>query len=183
MHKKTVLVLNKNWRPINVISVVSAIKLMYSGLAEGVCNKNLIPYKWKEWIQLSPSFNFIKTVNLNIKIPTVIILCKNVSIPQIIPKPTANNIYIRDEFVCQYTGKKLTSKERSIDHVIPKSRGGKTTWKNCVLCHKDINLLKGNKTLQESGLKLIRPPKIPHATFIFNYIKTYYNIKEWETFI
>ena len=76
-------------------------------------------------------------------------------------KPSKDAIYLRDGGVDQYTGKKLKRDEATIDHVLPKSKGGRDDWENLALTSKDINSRKGNKLNHEIGLKLIRPPKAP----------------------
>lgn len=120
---------------------------------------------------------------MKIKVPKIIVLSRFDKIPYKRPKFTTKNIWIRDNGICQYTGKKLTSKCGNIDHIIPKSRGGKTDWTNCVLAHKDINAKKANKTPEESGLQLIRKPYIPKDLPVSLYIKNKHNIKEWNAFL
>jgi 5-methylcytosine-specific restriction endonuclease McrA len=93
------------------------------------------------------------------------------------------NLWIRDDGICQYSGKKLTSNTGNIDHIIPKSRGGKSTWSNCVLAHKEINAKKADRTPEESGLKLLKVPKEPRNIPISLYIKNKYEIKEWDIFL
>ena len=75
--------------------------------------------------------------------------------------PSADQVRIRDGNICQYTGRKLKREEISIDHVVPKSRGGKNTWKNLVVTSKDLNSRKGDKLNEEIGYKLIREPGMP----------------------
>lgn len=93
------------------------------------------------------------------------------------------NLWNRDKGKCQYTGKVLTESNGNIDHVIPKSRGGKTTWTNCVLCHKDVNSKKGDKTPTEAGLRLLSIPKEPVHLPSTMSIKNPLNIKEWKAFL
>jgi 5-methylcytosine-specific restriction endonuclease McrA len=92
-------------------------------------------------------------------------------------------IWLRDGGVCQYTGKKLSTSEGNIDHIVPKSRGGKTSWTNCVLSHRTVNAKKGNRTPEEAGLKLIKQPSVPKQLPITFYIKNSYNIPEWDLFL
>lgn len=185
MCKGTVLVLNKNWHPLNVVTSFSALKLVYTNVAASICIETMTPHNWREWTQmnLNDSYQSINTPQATIKIPKVILLLKTVELPLLTPKLTSNNIYIRDNFMCQYTGKKLSCKERSIDHIIPKSRGGKTTWSNCVLCHKDVNLKKGNKTPKEAGLVLINTPTIPVKYNLNAYFKSIKKDECWDLFL
>jgi hypothetical protein len=67
----------------------------------------------------------------------------------------------RDNFCCQYTGIKLQPSKRTVDHIIPKARGGKSTWENCVTSSFEINSIKSNRTPEEAGLKLLNKPCVP----------------------
>lgn len=73
------------------------------------------------------------------------------------------NIYLRDDYTCQYTGVRYPASELTLDHVHPQSRGGKTNWTNLVACHKDVNFKKADRTPKEAGLRLLREPYIPSA--------------------
>ena len=90
---------------------------------------------------------------------------------------------MRDRGTCAYSGKKLKPEEGNIDHLIPKSKGGLTTWTNCVLAHRDINAKKGNRTPEEAGLKLLIKPEQPKELPVTFFIKNKHNIKEWGHFL
>lgn len=188
LNRSTVLVLNRNWQAIHVKSPAEALSMMYTDSATGLDilgEDQMIPYKWKDWINLphDPESDYVKTVNGDIKIPKVIVLCKFNKVPMKRPKFSLSGIWIRDGGICQYTGKKLSKNEGNVDHVIPRSRGGKTDWSNCVLTHKEVNAQKANRTPEEAGLKLIKPPTIPRHMPTTFYIKNKHNIKEWELFL
>lgn len=188
LQQEIVLVLNKNWQAINVKTPLDALSMMFSDAATGlfvVGEDNMVPLKWDEWIELpiNSEDNFVYTQRGKVLIPKIIVLAKYSEVPRKRPKFTSKNLWDRDEGRCQYTGKKLTPKEGNIDHIIPKSRGGKTNWSNCVLSHKDINAMKGDRTPQEAGLKLIRPVKEPKTMPTTCYIRNQYNIKEWTPFL
>lgn len=70
---------------------------------------------------------------------------------------TRYNVFVRDQFTCQYCGERFTSRELTFDHVVPRSRGGKSSWTNIVACCQKHNLQKGNRSPREAGLRLIRP--------------------------
>lgn len=188
LYKYIVLVLNKNWQAINVNTPADALASMYTGSAIGLDVKgvdNMIPLKWNEWINLPVNDNdlFVKTINGKIKIPKIIILCNYNKVPKKRPKFTMNGVWSRDNGICQYTGKKLKPNEGNIDHIIPKSRGGKSDWNNCVLSHREVNAFKADKTPEEIGLKLIKTPKNPVSMPISYYIKNTHQIKEWDIFL
>lgn len=184
----TVLVLNRNWQAIHVKSPTEALAMMFSDTATGlnvIGQDNMIPYRWNEWVKLpqDENSNYIKTVRGDIKIPKIIILSEFDKVPQKRPKFSSTAIWNRDGGICQYTGQKLTPNEGNIDHVIPRSRGGKSTWTNCVLVHKEVNAKKADKLPQEAGLKLIRTPQEPRSLPTVFYIKNKHKIREWDMFL
>ena len=81
------------------------------------------------------------------------------------------------------TGRKLRPSEGNIDHIVPRSRGGKTSWENCVLADKRINSRKGNRLPEEIGLRLLRPPFAPREVPTSALIRNHYSVRDWEHFI
>lgn len=188
LNRQSVLVLNRCWQAINVKSPAEALSMMYADSATGLDilgEEHMIPYKWDDWTKLpyDQSADYIRTVNGEIKIPKVIVLCKFDRVPMKRPKFTLKGVWLRDNGICQYTGKKLSNNEGNIDHIIPKSRGGKTDWSNCVLAHKKINAEKANRTPEEAGLKLLKKPSVPREVPISYYIRNKYDIPEWKPFL
>lgn len=188
LSRTTVLVLNRNWQAIHVKCPAEALSMMYAETATGldvVGEDNMTPYRWEDWINLpyDESSDYISTVNQKIKIPKIVVLCHYDKVPMKRPKFSINGIWVRDNGICQYTGKKLSKQDGNIDHVIPKSRGGKTDWTNCVLAHKDINAKKADKTPEEAGYKLLKKPDVPKHLPVTFYIRNTHKIKEWETFL
>jgi 5-methylcytosine-specific restriction endonuclease McrA len=188
LNKDIVLVLNKNWQAINISTPADALSMMYSNIATGLDIRgkdDMVPLTWKQWVDLSCSEDdhFVKTIQGNVKIPKIIILCRYDKVPKKRPKITRKGIWIRDQGICQYTGKKINPNEGNIDHVIPKSRGGATDWTNCVLAHKKVNAKKADRTPEEAGLKLIRQPYVPKELPVSFYLTNKYNIQEWELFL
>jgi 5-methylcytosine-specific restriction endonuclease McrA len=184
----SVLILNRNWQAIHVKSAADALSMMYVGSATGldiVGYDNMVPYSWENWISLpfDEKAEYISTVRGRIKVPRVIVLCEYNQVPKRRPKFSSKAIWNRDGGVCQYTGRKLTPNEANIDHVLPRSKGGRTTWTNCVLSHKEVNHKKGNRTPEEAGLKLIRQPYEPKAVPTMFYINNHQNIPEWDIFL
>ncbi len=118
-----------------------------------------------QWMLLEPRRGDLDTVvhtsKRIIRIPTVIMCPKFSIMPSKDLKPTPSAIRRRDGNKCQYTGQELTKATFSLDHVVPKSKGGKDTWQNLVAAHKDVNSAKGNKFNHEVGLKLHKQPVAP----------------------
>ena len=107
----------------------------------------------------SPTYTF--------RLPSVIRLLYYIKHPHIVGVTfSKKNVFKRDRFICQYCGQMST--EMTIDHVIPKSRGGRTCWENVVVACRDCNTRKGDRTLQEASMQLIRKPKKPTFLFYLN---------------
>lgn len=189
LRKETVLILNRNWQAIHVKSPLEAMTMMYSDTATALDIRgedHMTPLKWQDWIKLpveDGKDDFIQTVRGNIKIPKVLVLCNYNKVPRKRPKFSPKAVWDRDEGICQYTGKKLTPQEANIDHVIPRSRGGKTDWSNCVLTHKEVNARKADRTPEEAGLKLIKKPQDPKELPSTFYIRNKHNVREWDMFL
>lgn len=188
LNRNTVLVLNKNWQAVGIKSPADTFAMLMTDAATGLDIRGLdhmVPVKWKDWVNLSieEDDDFVQTVNQKIKIPKVIILSKFDKVPKKRPRFSQKNIWIRDNFTCQYTGKKLKPGEGNIDHIIPKSKGGATDWSNCVLACKKVNAKKADATPEEVGLRLIKKPEPPKELPVYHYITNRHNIKEWEIFL
>jgi 5-methylcytosine-specific restriction endonuclease McrA len=145
----------------------------------------VVPLEWNEWVSLNlnETDRKIKTVTGFIKIPTVIVLNYYDKIPKQTIKFTQKSLWERDNFTCQYTNKKVTRTNGNIDHVIPKSQGGKTSWENCVIAHKEINALKADRTPEQAGLKLLKKPSAPRIMPVSFYIRNIEEVKDWELFL
>lgn len=187
LYKDIVLVLNKNWQAIGVKTPAETFGMLMTDGATAlhISEEGMFPMKWSEWSNQPISDNdfTINTVKKRYKIPKVIILCKYDKVPKKRPAFSTRNIWIRDKGMCAYTGKKLKPEEGNIDHLIPKSKGGQTTWTNCVLAHRDVNAKKADKTPEEAGLKLLITPTQPKELPVTFSIKNKHKIKEWNYFL
>lgn len=163
---RQVLVLNKFWTPVRIIDVKRALKLAFAEKASFIdVNNEYRLYRWEEWSSLPvDKGEGISTPCSDIKIPEVIVLLNYEKIHRRSMRLTKKNIFLRDGYICQYTGKPVKKSEADIDHVIPRSRGGRNTWDNMVVCMKELNRRKGDKTPEEAGLSLIKKPKEPLST-------------------
>ncbi len=140
-----VLLLNITYEPLRIINWKKAITLLLLGKVE----------------VLEEYGREIRSVSFTIRLPSVVRLLRMVKRPKSPVKFSRQNIYARDKYRCQYCGQKFSSEELTYDHVIPRSRGGKTEWENIVTCCVDCNRRKGGRTPSEAGMKLIRKPVKP----------------------
>jgi 5-methylcytosine-specific restriction endonuclease McrA len=188
LSRNTVLVLNKNWQAVGIKNPADTFAMLMTDAATGLDikgNDYMTPLRWKDWINLpiDKDDDYVQTVNQKIKIPKVIILSNFDKVPKKRPRFSQKNIWIRDNFTCQYTGKRLKPGEGNIDHIVPKSRGGGTDWSNCVLACKKVNAKKADATPEEVGLRLLKKPEPPKELPVYHYITNKHNIKEWEIFL
>jgi len=188
LHKHTVLVLNRNWQAINTASPALAFGQMCTDVATALDiqgRDSMIPVRWDDWLELPvrPEDQSIGTPSGRVRVPTVIVLARFDKVPMKRPRFGLRGIWARDDGRCQYSGRKLAPGEGSIDHVVPRSRGGETTWENCVLADKRINSRKANLTLREAGLQLVRPPSEPRPVPVTVLLRNHNGIPDWEPFL
>ena len=121
------------------------------------------PKSWDEWITLPirDQDEAVQTVRGQIRVPTVIVAVNYAKVPKRRPKLCAKAIRERDGNRCQYTGRVLHPNEGSLDHVVPRSRGGKDAWENLVWSAKEVNQRKADRLPHEVGLKLLSTPRAP----------------------
>jgi 5-methylcytosine-specific restriction endonuclease McrA len=191
--KSIVLVLNRNWQAINIRTPQEAFCQMATTvatgldieLAEDARAESLRPVTWDEWLTLPirPQDNAVHTVRGAIRVPTVIIAMNFAKVPKKRPKLCAKTIRDRDGNRCQYTGKLLKPDEGSLDHVLPRSRGGRDTWENLVWSSKDVNSRKGDRLPHEAGLKLLSVPRAPKELPVTALIRNAHDVAEWKLFL
>jgi 5-methylcytosine-specific restriction endonuclease McrA len=189
---KPVLVLNKSWVAIGTSPVYKALGLLFS-VDSNSRNKAVVidefctPFTWEEWSQLKPEHedDAIRTVNTSFRIPQIIRLVKYDKFPRQVVIFSRANIFKRDSYTCQYCQQKPGSEELTIDHIIPKSKGGLTTWENCVLSCVACNSLKGDRLPHEikstkypQGMILLKKPIRPKFKDLFTNVY-YESWKQW----
>lgn len=159
------LVLNKSWVPVQVIDFRKTMNLIYQEAAHAL-DREYIVYDWKGWLEFTiknaTDYAKVYTAKIAIAVPEIIVLVKYNQLPKREIKFSRENIFNTYHYKCLYCGNVFTIKNLTIDHIIPKSRGGKTTWLNCVPCCKPCNNKKDCKTPQEAGMQLLRQPIKPH---------------------
>jgi 5-methylcytosine-specific restriction endonuclease McrA len=188
LNKATVLVLNRNWQAINVRTPQEAFCQMATGVATALeieGEDQIRPVPWDEWIRLPirPQDEAAHTVRGAIRIPTVIVLANFAKVPKKRPKLCARTIRERDGNRCQYSGKLLRPEEGSIDHVVPRSRGGRDAWENCVWASKQVNARKGNRLPHEAGLRLLKAPRVVPEMPATAFIRNANGVGDWKLFL
>ena len=138
-----VLVLNASYEPINVCAARRAIVLVLKGVA----------------MAEEVNGHVMHSTRSAMRVPSVIRLLEYRRIPHQTRALSRKNILMRDRYTCQYCHRTLPSSELTLDHVIPRSRAGETSWENLVACCHDCNREKGNMLPHEAGVKLMREPR------------------------
>ncbi len=159
-----VLVLNASYEPLNITSWRRAIVLLLKGKAEQVEHNGKFIYS-------------------DVPLPTVIRLRHYVRIPYHEIPLTRRNILHRDSHACQYCG--YSGDELTLDHVIPRSRGGPDSWENLVSACVRCNVKKGNRTPEESKMPLVRIPRRPYSSLYFEVSKHLKSglHQEWQKYV
>jgi 5-methylcytosine-specific restriction endonuclease McrA len=202
LNKTIVLVLNRNWQAINIRTPQEAFCMMATNVAtaldievedaSALCTprsefraSNIRPVTWDEWITLPVREGdyAVRTARGAIRVPTVIVAVNYARVPKKRPKLNARNIRERDGNRCQYTGRLLHPDEGSLDHVLPRSRGGKDEWENLVWSSKAVNARKGNRLPHEAGLKLLSVPRAPKELPVTALLRNAHGVAEWKLFL
>jgi len=184
MLNTSVLVLNRSYLPIHVTSVRRAFALIYQGIARAV-DEQYQTFDFEGWSQLAVARDAeaIGTSSGPIRVPRVIVLIAFDRVPKRHVRFSRINIYARDNFTCQYCGLRYPRSELNLDHVIPRSLGGRSTWSNVVCSCLECNRRKGGRTPGQAGLSLRRPPARPRWTPLMNLMLSSVRYNAWRPFL
>jgi len=202
MHTATldarVLVLNKSFVPIRLTSGYDAICKLFTDIAEVVTVTDTGVYEqhsfasWSEVSAFKDEFKdeffdeedvWVRSSSISLIVPRVIRLLTYNDIPKQAVRLSRKNIYERDKYTCQYCGKKPPLKKLNIDHVHPRSKGGRNSWTNLVCSCIACNSKKDNMTLAESGMKLRKKPVEPKMSFKFRLPEGHKRYRDWDAFV
>lgn len=188
LNKNIVLVLNRNWQAINIRTPQDAFCQMATNVATALDIEGedyIRPVQWDEWITLPirPQDNAVRTTRGAIRVPTVIVAVNYARVPKKRPKLSAKNIRERDGDRCQYTGRVLHPDEGSLDHVVPRSRGGADSWENLVWSAKEVNQRKADRLPHEAGLKLLTIPRAPKELPVTALLRNAHGVAAWKLFL
>lgn len=162
-----VLVLNRLWQAVNVCTARRALTLLFEGRAEVVYEGPTGQFQtfdfdsWQSFTEQQDASDLVRTVSFRIGIPRVILLAVFDRFPKKEVKFTRHNIFERDKNTCQYCGKSFDRNDLNLDHVVPRDRGGPTSWENIVCSCIPCNTRKANRTPREALMHLIRQPTRP----------------------
>lgn len=179
-----VLVLNRSYLPIHVTSVRRAFSMIYQDLARVVDDRYEI-FDFEGWRRTATSgdSDVIGTPSGWIRVPRVILLRVYDRIPKRHIRYSRANVFARDKFTCQYCGSRPPRSQLNLDHVIPRSLGGRTTWENVVCSCVDCNRKKGGRTPEQARIGLIRKPTRPRWSPLMNVGVSSVHYEEWTPFL
>ena len=184
-----VLVLNRLWQAINVCSVRRAFALICQGHAQVVYadeGKNFRTHdfaSWRDFSSREPETEMVKTISFKIRVPRIIVLVFFDRLPKKEVKFTRANIFERDKNTCQYCGRIFEKRDLNLDHVIPRDKGGLTTWENIVCSCIACNTRKGNRLAYQVQMQLIRKPGRPKWQPFVNITFTGLLHESWRHFV
>ena len=188
-----VLVLNKHYMAIRIIGARRAFSLLCRELAEVVSLEQgrYSNYDFQSWCEVSELKRFfepdgqdwVSTVNFYVAVPRIIRLLFYDRLPRNDVKFNRRNIFARDKNRCQYCGKKQPTSELSLDHIIPRSMGGNSTWTNIVCACTKCNVKKGGRTPKQAGLTLIQKPVKPKKNPLIHLHLGHQRYQSWKQFL
>jgi 5-methylcytosine-specific restriction endonuclease McrA len=181
--QRPTLVLNRNWQPVGVASVARSLTLVAAERARIVDPADYQQYTWADWAKLIPQTDepFVQAVTFRLRVPEVITLTEYDRVPRNVVAFSRRNIYQRDRYTCQYCHRQLRSEDLTIDHVLPRSRGGTSTWENCVLACLACNKRKADRTPAEAHMPLRKAPVRPKWQPL--YARHAVKIESWSRFL
>lgn len=189
----SVLVLNKLYLAIHIVSARRAFALLCKQLAEVVSVEegqwnNYDFESWRDVSQLrrqfqEPNRDWLRTPSFEIEVPRIIRLVRFERLPRQTVKFNRRNLFARDRNHCQYCGQKFSTTALTLDHVVPRSQGGQSTWDNMVCACVECNVRKGGRTPQQAQMSLIRRPAKPKTSPLVTIKLGNRKYQSWKTFL
>ena len=186
-----ILVLNRLWQAVNVIGIQRAFSLLLQNNAQVIHtgDQSFQVMDSLSWFDYSAQHipeegeAYIQTVRLRIRIPKVLLLRKYDRLPMQEVRFTRDNLFDRDQYCCQYCGNSFSEDKLNMDHVIPRAKGGRTSWENVVTACISCNTRKANRLPHQAKMHLIKKPSRPRwRTFVSSLIDQKYD-SDWNHFL
>lgn len=181
--ERPTLVLNRSWQPVHVATVARALVMLWNESARVVDPDDFRLYSWSDWAQLAPKDGepFIRTVSFRLRVPEVLTLTHYDRFRQSVVTFSRRNLFKRDHSSCQYCGARPGSSELTIDHILPRSQGGTSSWENCALACVSCNARKANRTPEQAGMKLRKKPVRPEWKPLYSHMNI--RVESWSKFL
>ena len=184
MLSSAVLVLNRSYQPVHITTARRALMLLYAGVVRAI-DREFRTFDFASWAALGAAAgrDVVHTPRTVIAIPRVVILQIYNRVPRVNVRFSRLNIYARDNNTCQYCARQLPRVELNLDHVVPRSQGGRTHWENVVCCCIECNLRKGARTPEQAGMRLLQRPARPALTPVFRTPRGRVRYREWLPYL
>lgn len=194
----SVLVLNRHYSAVHVVNVRRALSLLFRELAEVVHLEQgeYANYDFESWREISelkatfgeyqegdPYADWVRSVNFELQVPRIVRLLFYDRLPRQTVRFNRRNVFARDGNRCQYCGKRFPTSELSLDHVIPRSRGGEASWENIVCSCVKCNVKKGGRTPKEAKMRLVNEPKKPRRSPLLSMKLGNPKYESWKVFL
>jgi 5-methylcytosine-specific restriction endonuclease McrA len=178
------LVLNRTWVPINITTAKRAVVMAFVDLVRIVDVDTYELHSFDNWVSRGPTNgNVIHGVDNSFDVPEVVVLRKFDRVPRGGVVFSRRNLYRRDNYTCQYCGSRPGTQELTLDHVLPRSMGGRTTWENCVLACTACNTRKGGRTPDGASMLLRTVPRKPAWSPWYSFARRFKKPRSWDAFI
>jgi 5-methylcytosine-specific restriction endonuclease McrA len=184
MLRSSVLVLNRSFQPVHITTARRALSLLYAGVVRAI-DREYQSFDFESWAALGATAgpDLVHTPSRVIAIPRVVMLQMLSHLPRVKVRFSCLNIYARDNNTCQYCGRHLPRVGLNLDHVVPRSQGGRSQWENVVCCCLDCNLRKGGRTPEQAGMRLLHVPLRPTWTPVFRAPSGRIRYREWLPYL
>jgi 5-methylcytosine-specific restriction endonuclease McrA len=181
--QRPTLILNRNWQPVNVSTVARALVMLWNETVRVVDPADYQLYTWSDWARLRPRDDepFVQAVSFRLRVPEIVTLNEYDRLPAKAVSFSRRNVFKRDRFTCQYCGVQPGTGELTIDHVLPRSHGGESTWENCVLACLNCNKRKADRIPQQANMRLRNAPGRPRWKPL--YAPQDIRIESWAKFV
>ena len=189
-----VLVLNRFFMAVRVDDVRRDFTRHYRECAEVIDMESgaaFQSYDFESWCELSeftamdkqPGEEYLQTTRFELRIPRILRLTRFEKMPMQTVRFNRKNLFARDDQTCQYCGRHAPLSQLSMDHVIPRSHGGSTSWENIVCCCLKCNGRKGGRTPKQARMKLLRTPARPRVNPLMVQNVDDPRYASWKTFL
>jgi 5-methylcytosine-specific restriction endonuclease McrA len=184
-----VLVLNRFWQPVHTCSVRRALHLLCLGHAQVVQVEGEEKFQthdlgsWIGYSAAAPDEEAVHSPRVTLRVPKIVVLGVYDRLPRLEVKFTRRNVFLRDKFTCQYCSKVLPEAQLNLDHVMPRDKGGRTTWENIVTSCVRCNTRKANKLPHEANMHPLRTPVAPRWRPLFGLHENGLGDESWNHFI
>lgn len=186
---RAVLVLNRSWQAIHTCSVRRALHLVCLGHAQIVQVDGDAVYSthtfdsWVDYSQATEEGERVHGVSLSLRAPRVVVLALYDRLPRLEVKFSRRNVFVRDAFTCQYCAQALPEAQLNLDHVIPRDKGGRTSWENIVTSCFHCNTRKANKLPHEANMHPLNLPSAPRWRPLYGVREQGHGHVSWSRFL